>query len=83
MNINVFSVALLVHLRSQTSPKREHVYTGRAWYLFSCDHHIVEMGLTFLELKSNVLLLFNQLQCMHSMLNVYVHDICSLIARYV
>ena len=32
----------------------EHVYAGRAWYLFPCDHDVIEIGPEFLEQKGNV-----------------------------
>ena len=34
---------------------REDVYTGTAWYLFSCDHDVIKIGPEFLEQKGNVL----------------------------
>ena len=63
---------------SQASPECEHVYAGRAWYLFSCEHDIVKIGPEFLEQKGNVLCVVQpnirstlgiydiQLQCSHS-----------------
>ena len=55
------------------------VYTGRAWYLFSCDHGVIKTGPEFLEQKSNVLRVAQPTRC--SMLSVY--DIGPSIARYV
>ena len=37
--------------------EHEYVYAGRAWYLFSCGHDVVEKGPVFLEQKINVLYL--------------------------
>ena len=61
------------------SPEREYVYTGRAWYLFSHEHDVIEIGPEFLEQKGNVLSIVQP--NMRSTLSVY--DICSPTARYV
>ena len=45
------------------------VYTWRAWYIFSCDHDIIEIGPEFLEQKGNVLRIVQP--TMRSMLGVY------------
>ena len=36
-------------------PGIQNVHTWSAWYLFSCDHDVMEIGLEFLEQKGNVL----------------------------
>ena len=40
---------------SQASPARECVYMGRAWYLLSREHDVIEIGPEFSEQKGNVL----------------------------
>ena len=41
----------------KASPEREHVYVGRAWYLFSCDHDVIKIRPEILEQKGKVLLM--------------------------
>ena len=36
------------------APECKYAYTGRAWYLFSCEHDIIKKGSEFLEQKGNV-----------------------------
>ena len=61
------------------TPEREYEYAWRAWYLFSRDHDVIEIGPEFLEQKGNVLHIIQP--TLRSMLDMY--DIRSPIARYV
>ena len=55
----------------------EHVYTGRAWYLFSREDDVIKIGI---EQKGKVLCII-QPPTLHSMLSLY--DIHPPVARYV
>ena len=55
------------------------VHTWRAWYIFSRDHDVIEIGPEFLEQKVNVLRVIQP--TWHSMLGVY--DIGPPIVIYV
>ena len=61
------------------TPELEYEYAWRAWYLFSRDHDVIEIGPEFLEQKGNVLHIIQP--TLRSMLDMY--DIHSPIARYV
>ena len=63
--------------RFQASPEQKHVYVGRAQYLFSCEHDVIEIRPEFLEQKGNVFCVVQP--TMHSTLGVY--GICSPITR--
>ena len=60
------------------SPGTRIIHAWRAWYIFSCDHDVIEIGPEFLEQKGNVLRVIQP--TVRSTLGVY--DIRSLIARY-
>ena len=60
-------------------PGMQNVHTWRAWYLFSHDHDIIEIGPEFLEQKGNVLHVIPP--TLHSTLCVY--DTRPPIAKYV
>ena len=45
----------IVYPHFQASPARECVYMGRAWYLLSREHDVIEIGPEFSEQKGNVL----------------------------
>ena len=44
----------LASFPGSAAPEREYVYAGRAWYLFSRDHDVIETGPQFLEQKGSV-----------------------------
>ena len=58
-------------------PRTQIVHVWRAWYLFSCDHDVIEIGPEFLEQKGKVLHVIQQ--HLRSVFSMY--DILSLIAR--
>ena len=73
LNIVYLSASLVPRL-----PGMRNVHAWRAWYLFSCDNDVIEIGPEFLEQKGNVLRIIQP--TLHSMLGV-----CDIppIARYV
>ena len=63
-------------------PGTRNVHAWRAWYLFSHDHDVIEIGPEFLEQKGNVLRVIQP--TLRSMLGVYdIRPPPPPIARYV
>ena len=44
-------LCILVPFPGYLTPECEYVYTGRPWYLFSCEFYVIEIGQEFLEQK--------------------------------
>ena len=55
----------LPSLHSQAPLEHEYVYIGRAWYLLSCEHDIIEKRPEFLE-QTTFCAMFNQLSVLRS-----------------
>ena len=53
------------------SPTLEHKYTGRAWYLFSCEHDVITKGWEFSDQKGNVHMLVIQLYTQCSVCRIF------------
>ena len=77
VDVSTYWIALFLDF---TALEREHLYTVRDWYRFSCKHAVIEIQPKVLEQKLNILLLFNQLCIQRSLCTKFVLwylDTCS------
>ena len=59
------------YLQDFPASERGYVCVKRVWYLFSCEHGVIEIGPKFLDRKAMFCALFNQLWVQHSVSTIF------------